>query len=210
MIRILTLAGALAGAVALSQFPEYSQQYLQRLAGAVDELRNVVVTFDATAAASGLTREEALADLSASEFQSDLQRTLAAQIRRYEDLAQDYLALRQSDPVDRLIQVFRFTDPDLARRTFADFRPAVPVTQDGLLFAGIGFAGGWAVLAALVAGLGRLFRRPPKRPAPARQRRRVPQDVLLLERRHHRDVRVTRGPGPRLPGATRPQPSHER
>ena len=38
MIRTLTLAGALAGAVSLSQFPEFSQQYLQRLSGAVDEL----------------------------------------------------------------------------------------------------------------------------------------------------------------------------
>ena len=34
-----TAPAAIAGAIALSQFPEFSQQYLQRLAGAVDELR---------------------------------------------------------------------------------------------------------------------------------------------------------------------------
>ena len=53
MIRTLTLAGALAGAVSLSQFPEFSQQYLQRLSGAVDELRGLVLAFDATAGAAG-------------------------------------------------------------------------------------------------------------------------------------------------------------
>lgn len=36
--RVLALAGGLSGAVGLSQFPEFSQQYLQRLAGQVDAL----------------------------------------------------------------------------------------------------------------------------------------------------------------------------
>ncbi|WP_300519133.1 DUF2937 family protein [Aliiroseovarius sp.] len=61
MIRVLALVGGLGGAVTLSQFPEYSQQYLQRLAGAVDELSAVVAAFDASAAGFDLTRVEALA-----------------------------------------------------------------------------------------------------------------------------------------------------
>ena len=70
MLKILTLAGGVAGAVALSQFPEFSQQYLQRLSGAVDELRTQVVAFDTLATAAGITREEALAELDGSTFQS--------------------------------------------------------------------------------------------------------------------------------------------
>ncbi|MBU0778826.1 MAG: DUF2937 family protein, partial [Alphaproteobacteria bacterium] len=35
MIRALALIGGLAGGAALSQYPEFSQQYLQRLAGQV-------------------------------------------------------------------------------------------------------------------------------------------------------------------------------
>jgi len=42
-MRILATAGGIAGAVALSQFPEFSQQYVQRLSGATDELRAVTV-----------------------------------------------------------------------------------------------------------------------------------------------------------------------
>ena len=59
MIRILAMAGGLAGAMALSQFPEFSQQYMQRMAGAVDELRGVVLAFDQSASQAGLTRAEA-------------------------------------------------------------------------------------------------------------------------------------------------------
>ena len=43
MLKILSIVGAVAGAAGLSQFPEFSQQYLQRLAGKVDALGLVVV-----------------------------------------------------------------------------------------------------------------------------------------------------------------------
>jgi hypothetical protein len=39
MRRSLSLLGGLGLGLALSQFPEYAQQYTQRLGGAVDELR---------------------------------------------------------------------------------------------------------------------------------------------------------------------------
>ena len=41
-MRAIAVAGGLAGAAGLSQFPEFSQQYVQRLGGAVDELTAVV------------------------------------------------------------------------------------------------------------------------------------------------------------------------
>ena len=52
------MAGGIAGAVALSQFPEFSQQYLQRLSGAVDELKAITVAFDLSARVAGLSRED--------------------------------------------------------------------------------------------------------------------------------------------------------
>ena len=58
--RVLALLGGLAGGASLSQFPEYSQQYIQRLAGAVDELTLFVTEFDADAASVGLSWDEAL------------------------------------------------------------------------------------------------------------------------------------------------------
>ena len=76
MIRLLAFIGGLGGAVSLSQFPEFSQQYLQRLAGAVDELQVIVETFDADAKGANLTRDEALAllpDDNAPRFDSILE-----------------------------------------------------------------------------------------------------------------------------------------
>ena len=48
----MTMAFGLAGALTLSQAPEFAQQYRQRLGGALDELRRVVADFDADAAKS--------------------------------------------------------------------------------------------------------------------------------------------------------------
>jgi len=46
MRRTLGILGGLALGLTLSQFPEYAQQYVQRLGGAVDELRIIVEDFD--------------------------------------------------------------------------------------------------------------------------------------------------------------------
>ncbi len=68
ILRALTLAGGVAGAAVTSQFPEYSQQYLQRLGGAVDALHEVVADFDASAQAVGLSRSDALAQMTGTAF----------------------------------------------------------------------------------------------------------------------------------------------
>ena len=56
MLKFLAIAGGLAGAAGLSQYPEFSQQYTQRLGGQVDALSEVVADFEASAMRSGLTR----------------------------------------------------------------------------------------------------------------------------------------------------------
>lgn len=153
------MAGGIAGALALSQFPEFSQQYLQRLSGAVDELRGVTVAFDLTARVAGLTREEALAEIGGTQFADNLRENMAGNIARYERLHADYQALVSLTPLQRLAQVWRFRDTELAQRTYESFRPAVPVTSDGLICAGIGFAGGWVLVTLLLGLVLRPFRR---------------------------------------------------
>lgn len=161
-MRILAAAGGIAGAVALSQFPEFSQQYVQRLSGAVDELRAVTVLFDTAARVGGLSRDEALSELRGTGFGDQFSDDMRSRIYRYERLNADYQALAGAAPLQRLARAWRFRDPDLVERTWDDFQPAVPVTSEGLVFAGIGYAGGW-LLVSLV--LGALFGR--------RRRRRI-------------------------------------
>ena len=66
MRRAVASIGGLGLALALSQFPEYAQQYTQRLGGAVDELRVITEEFDRAASAGGLGRDAALARYNSS------------------------------------------------------------------------------------------------------------------------------------------------
>lgn len=155
-MRILALAGGIAGAVALSQFPEFSQQYVQRLSGARDELRAVTFAFDAAARVGGLTREEALSELRGTGFGDRFSDDMRTRLTRYERLDADYEALAEARPLQRLARVWRVRDPELVQRTWDDFRPAVPATSEGLIFAGIGYGGGWGLV---TLALGLLFGR---------------------------------------------------
>jgi hypothetical protein len=158
-MRILPLMGGLAGAVALSQFPEFSQQYLQRLGGQADALAQVVADFDASAAKAGLTRAAALDDLSTTTFQQFHQADMRGTIARADAAQSDLTLLRAASPLERIALPHRFRDTETLAATWADFRPAVPATSDGAMAAGIGFAGGWAVLAGIAALLAAPFRR---------------------------------------------------
>ena len=144
--RTLVLAGGVAGAAVLSQFPEYAQQYTQRLGGAVDALGQVVADFDASAAAEGLTREQALAQMTGTAFverrRDDMQRSFA----RHARLSADLEALAAAGPFMRAYHGTRLTDPDIATAALAAFKPAVPVTVEGAAFAIVGFGLGAAAI----------------------------------------------------------------
>lgn len=145
------LVGALAGAVGLSQFPEISQQYLQRLAGQVDALGVVVRDFDASASRNGLSREDALAEMAGSPFLEDRQKDLRRTFLRHAQLSDNLVALRQASPLTRMTMPQRLGDVETLQATWSDFRPAVPVTLDGLAAAAIGFFGGGALLSGLLS-----------------------------------------------------------
>lgn len=159
MLKLLALLGGLAGAAGLSQYPEFAQQYLQRLAGQVDALEAVVADFDASAARAGLNREQALAELTGTAFlrgrQDDMRRTF----ERHDRLSGDLDRLRAASPFERMAMPQRLADPQTFGATWADFRPAVPVTAEGAVAAILGYLGGWLLVTAVVGLLVWPFRR---------------------------------------------------
>ena len=159
MWRILAILGGVCGAVALSQFPEFSQQYLQRLAGKVDALTEVSVQFDATAAKNGMTREQALAAMAGSQVLTDQQADMRATLARQAQLADNLVTLRAANPLARLTMPQRFGDVETLQSTYADFRPAIPATTEGAITAGVGYVAGWFGVAALWRLMGLMFRR---------------------------------------------------
>jgi len=159
MLKVLAIIGGVAGAAGLSQFPEFSQQYLQRLAGQVDALGLVVAEFDATANRNGLTREAALAELTGTAFLEDRRSDLTRAFDRNDRLAANLAALRQASPLERLTMPQRLADPETLQATWADFRPAMPVTLDGGICALIGYLGGWIAVSGIFGLLLRPLRR---------------------------------------------------
>ena len=153
-MRVIALIAGLAGAGSFAQLPAYSQQYLQRLAGAVDALAVVVADFDASATDAGLSREAALAELSGSAFLDARHADMRRSIDRYEALSSDLVLLRAANGTERVALTAARLDAEIARRAWADFEPALPTTASGALHSGVGFLAGFGFWAA-VAGLGR-------------------------------------------------------
>jgi len=161
--KALCLAGALSGGGAFSQYPEFAQQYTQRLAGQVDALALVVADFDRSALAAGLTRTQALGQMTGTDFLKARQSDMTATFQRHSALSATLMALRTSDGLDRLRLIHRLNDAQTLRNTWDDFQPALPITRTGAVMTGIGTFVGWFTglgLLGLLKRLGKPFRKP--------------------------------------------------
>ncbi|MFN4210567.1 MAG: DUF2937 family protein [Devosia sp.] len=161
MRRIVAGIGGLSLAVVLSQFPEYAQQYTQRLGGAVDELRVITEDFDRAAAAGGLDRPAALARYNASndDFLAGRGTSMTATFQRYDNLSATLARIEGAGAVERLQSLPAYLDTDIGQRTLENYRPAVPVTMEGILYAGGGFILGYLMLSGLWRFASMPFRR---------------------------------------------------
>lgn len=148
ILRVLTLAGGLAGAAVTAQFPEFSQQYTQRLGGAVDALAKVVADFDNSAAAVGLTRTGALEQMQGTAFLDRRRADMRITFARYEALRADLSAVQGQGPFMRAYHATRLTDRQIARAAWEAFQPALPLSFAGVIFALAGF-----VLGSVACGL---------------------------------------------------------
>ena len=138
--RILDRILCAAGAVAFSQFPEFLQQYLQRLEGHLDEARLALEPFRGAAAQAGMTLDQLVSGASQNPDPGvaklgDVVR--AASLRVGELEAADH-ALRQAGALTRPFVFLAHADWGIARATLSIYRPAVPTTGEGLLYAGAG------------------------------------------------------------------------
>jgi len=167
--RLALFFGALMGLTA-SQIPEYAQQYRQRLGGAIDELQSIVAEFDADSARNGLSEEQGIARLSgdSDEFVQERGLQMNEIVRRLQKLSSQNAAMAQAGPLGRLVALATDFDPLIARRAYASYEPAVPVTSEGFVLGGVGLVGGFALFHALAAPFRRLGR---QRRKPATQRR---------------------------------------
>jgi len=159
IVRAITLAGGLAVGAGTSQFSEFSQQSAQRLGGAVDALSEVVADFDTSAAAEGLSRSEALVQMTGADFierrRTDMERIFDS----HAILTEDLKLLAEAGPFMRAYYVARFTDGDVTSAAWDAFQPAVPLNLTGAIFASFGFLVGLITTSSLLAVIRWPFRR---------------------------------------------------
>jgi len=200
MIRVLCFVGGLTGAAGLSQFPEFSQQYLQRLAGQVDELTRQVVEFDQTALVDGMGREEMLLAMAETPLVAGQELMWRRTFARHARLSENLMILRDTSAIARLAMPQRMADPATIQAVWEDFTPAVPMSAAGVAATGAGFLTGWAGFAALFAILTMPLRR--NRTKRSREvKRREP--VVKTEPPLIRPTLVAQNGVPRLAGARR-------
>lgn len=160
MARVLVVIAMLMGGTATSQLPEFSQQYRQRLGGAIDALEEILADFNRDARDHGLSASEAIARQKSSSdpfVRARGDSMLNAEIR-LSRLKQQEVDLQTAGQIGRLMIFARGFDPQLAQATAEDYEPAVPVTAAGVTSAGIGAFAGYLVMRVLL-GFARLGRR---------------------------------------------------
>lgn len=113
------------GGMGLSQAPAFTQAYLQRLGGHLDEARHSL---------SMIERGEWLRELGPSE-----RMMAAADFRaRVGELEQAFRAITEAPPMLQPLRMLQHADADIAARAWEFFTPAVPLDMASLTYTGIG------------------------------------------------------------------------
>jgi hypothetical protein len=154
---------AVAGAFLFSQAPEFLQQYLQRLGGHLDEARRILAQFERTAEAAGLTLERFITQTTANADTAvaRLGPVMREAVDRVQHLDAAYTSLRDATAFTRPFAFLRHLDGGIARATWSDYRPAMPTTLEGLVYA----AAGMLLFVSLHHMLFRRLLRPRAKPA---------------------------------------------
>lgn len=158
MGRFLAFLLGIAGAVIGSQGPGFTLQYMQNLQGRIDELAPIVEEFDANIAQYGYSRERAITECQAADGLLDaLCTTYVTTVERYELLSAHMAELSAASELTRPLVLAKSQIQDVTLSVYEQFKPAIPATTDGLIYAGGGFAVLWGLASFLFGLLGAMF-----------------------------------------------------
>lgn len=149
------------GAIVGAQFPGFTSQYEQRLDGAINELRTIILRFDRDAEEQNLSRQDALDTyrLADNEFLVKQGLSMREVFIRYDKLTAHQQALQNANVFEQATGFVQYFDPELAEATWAQYDVSVPLNAEGGVFGFLGGAMAW-LTAAFGWGVARLpFRR---------------------------------------------------
>ena len=155
MGRFLAFLLGIAGAVIGSQGPGFTLQYMQNLQGRIDELAPIVQEFDANIAQYGYSRDRAIGECqSATGLLDALCTTYVTTVERYELLTAHMAELEAASDMVRPLILAKSQIKDITLSVYEQFKPAITVTTDGLIYAGGGFAVLWGGASFIFGMLG--------------------------------------------------------
>ncbi|NBB92620.1 MAG: DUF2937 family protein [Gammaproteobacteria bacterium] len=126
--KVDNLGSAVAGAgggMGLSQAPAYTQAYLQRLGGHLDEARRTLGLVERGILVPELTPAERA---QAVEGFAD----------RVAELEVTHAAIADASPMMQPLLMMRHADSEIAARAWEAFTPAIPIDAPSLIWTGIG------------------------------------------------------------------------
>jgi len=125
------------GAILFSQGPEFMQQYLQRLGGHLAEAQRQLGLFRDAATQSGATLEQFITQTRGNPNAGlrQLGTVMNDAAERTASLQSAHDALLNSSLWTRPFVFFRHLDLGIAQGTWAVYKPAMPTTLEGLLYA---------------------------------------------------------------------------
>lgn len=134
---LLDRALCVIGTIIFSQIPEFMQQYLQRLGGHLDEARRQLQQFHQTAAQSGLTLDRLIEQTTANADPAvaKLGGVMTEAMTRVDTLEAAQTAIQHASLWSRPFVFLQHIDSSIAHATWAIFKPAVPTTLEGLVYA---------------------------------------------------------------------------
>lgn len=158
MGRFLAFLLGVAGAVIASQGPGFTLQYMQNLQGRVDELTTIVATHDAELAKYGYSREKAVEECrQAVDLLEAMCSNYRTAVERLHYLQGHLSELNSVSDAMRPLALARTYDRDIALSVKDQFKPAVPTTIDGAIYAAGGFAVAWGLPLVVFSIIGGMF-----------------------------------------------------
>ena len=148
IFRRIALFIALLCGLALTQLPEFIEQYRQRLGGAINELAAVIARFDSDSAQHGLTQSGGIDRLHASpdKFVRERGDEIQDDVARLASLRETQATFKTEGQFARIATFATHYDQRIARGTYGDFEPAVPTSPEALALGLFGFVFGGGVL----------------------------------------------------------------
>ncbi|MFO7951187.1 MAG: DUF2937 family protein [Bacillota bacterium] len=142
---------AALGAVALSQFPQFYGQYMQRLGGHLAEARRMLEQYIQAAESHNLTLEEYIREHleSGSDVFKSSGEVMQRLVERHETLEQAYMAMLDANIYNRWFVFLKEVDWSIAAGTWENFVPGLPTTLEGLVYALSGLLIGWGTYSFL-------------------------------------------------------------